>query len=139
MTGVNAWPLLTRIWKLQRDLVQKAAPCIDELGISPRELMLLAFVERQPNPSGLARELRIPTPSVSHALKRLENQGMLERQSDPADLRRFNFALTAAGRKALARGQDCLKNSFRGSLRRLEPDEQREFERLLRKLTEDES
>ncbi len=139
MATVNAWPLLTRIWKLQRDLVQKAAPCIDELEVSPRELMLMAFVERHPNPGRLARELRIPTPSVSHALKRLENQGLLERQSDPSDLRRFSFVLTEAGRQTLEKGQECLEGSFRNSLARLKPKEQREFERLLRILTEDEA
>jgi len=138
MTAVNAWPLLTRIWKLQRDLVQRASPCIDKLSLSPRELMLLAFVERQPSPSGLARELRIPTPSVSHALKRLEKRGFLERQGDPDDLRRFNFVLTKTGRRALEKGQECLQNSFRDSLSRLNPDEQQEFDRLLRKLTEEE-
>lgn len=138
MAIVNAWPLLTRIWKLQRDLVQKAAPCIDDLSVSPRELMLLAFVERCPSPSGLARELRIPTPSVSHALKRLEKQGLLSRQNHPDDLRRYNFVLTNAGRKTLKQGQECLQNSFRDSLARLDPDEQEEFDRLLNKLTEDE-
>jgi len=138
ITTMNAWPLLTRIWKLQRDLLQRAAPCIDELSISPRELMLLAFVERNPSPSGLARELRIPTPSVSHALKRLEKQGFLERQSDPDDLRRFNFALTPTGKRALEKGQVCLQNSFRDSLSRLKPEEQIEFDRLLRVLTEGE-
>jgi len=137
MATVNAWPLLTRIWKLQRDLLQRATPCIDELSVSPRELMLLAFVERNPNPSGLARELRIPTPSVSHALKRLEKLGLLERQNDPNDLRRYNFALTPAGKKALEKGQICLQVSFGNGLSRLKPEEQAEFERLLRILTED--
>ncbi|WP_457637284.1 MarR family winged helix-turn-helix transcriptional regulator [Oceanithermus sp.] len=135
---MDAWPLLTRIWKLQRDLLQKAAPCIEELSVSPRELMLLAFVERCPSPSGLARELRIPTPSVSHALKRLEKRGLLERQTHPEDLRRFNFALTETGKSALERGQECLKKSFLDSLARLRPEEREEFDRLLYKLTEDE-
>ena len=136
---MEAWSILTRIWKLQRGLVSKAAPCIGEIAISPRELMLLAFVERYPNPGRLARELRIPTPSASHALKRLEGRGLLQRQSDPADLRRFNFALTADGKAALIKGQSCLENSVRNSLSRLQPEEQAELDRLLRILTEDEA
>ncbi len=138
MVIVNAWPLLTRIWKLQRSLIQQASPCIDELSLSPRELMLLAFVERCPSPSGLARELRIPTPSVSHALKRLEKQGLLKRQNHPDDLRRFNFVLTRAGKAALKKGQECLQNTFRDRLSRLRPEEVDELNRLLLILTEDE-
>ena len=99
--------------------------------------MLLAFVDRYPNPGGLARELRIPTPSVSHALKRLEQKGLLERQNDPTDLRKYIFVLTNIGRQALKKGQECLEDSFRKSLSRFTLSEQKEFERLLRVLTED--
>ena len=97
--------------------------------------MLMAFVERYPNPGRLARELRIPTPSVSHALKRLEKRNLLERKSDPDDLRRFIFVLTGAGRRTLEEGQRCLEDSFRDSLSRLQTTEQAEFERLLAILT----
>jgi len=139
MIDMDAWPILTRIWKLQRDLAQKATPCIDGFAISPRGLMLLAFVERYPNPSGLARELHIPTPSVSHALKKLEQSGLLERKNDPNDLRRFVFILTEKGKRALVGGQECLQSSFRETLKRLDPAERRELDRLLQKLTEGES
>ena len=137
MALVDTWPLLVRIWKLQRGLLKQAAPCIDELGLSPRDLMLLALIERFPSPGLLARELRLPTPSVSHAMKRLEKHGFVQRQSDPGDLRRFIFALTQSGRRALVKGQECLQAGLRKSLERLEPAEQETLARLLNKVTEE--
>ena len=137
MALVDTWPLLVRIWKLQRGLLKQAAPCIDELGLSPRDLMLLALIERFPSPGLLARELRLPTPSVSHAMKRLERRGFVQRQNDPDDLRRFIFALTQSGRRALVKGQECLQAGLRKSLERLEPAEQETLARLLGKVTEE--
>ena len=137
MTLVNTWPLLVRIWKLQRGLLKQAAPCIDELGLSPRDLMLLALIERFPSPGLLARELRLPTPSVSHAMKRLEKHGFVQRQSDPDDLRRFIFALTQSGRRALVKGQECLQAGLRKNLERLDPAEQETLAHLLSKITEE--
>jgi len=136
---VDAWPLLTRIWRLQRALVEEATPCIAEQGLSPKDLMLLALVERIPHAGALARELHLPAPSVSHALKRLEGAGLVERRSDASDLRRFVFELTPRGREALAAGSDCLTRTMRARLARLAPAERSQLNHLLERLLEDDA
>jgi len=134
---VEAWPLLTRIWRLQRALAQEAAPCIGAFGLNPKELMLLAFVEKRPHAGQLARELHLPAPSVTHALKRLERSGLITREHDPDDLRRFLFALTPEGQRALAAGRECLVERLRDRLGRLDPGERATLITLLDRMLEE--
>ncbi|HHH13102.1 MULTISPECIES: MarR family transcriptional regulator [Oceanithermus] len=134
---MEAWPLLTRIWKLQRALAQEAAPCIGEYGLNPKELMLLAFVEKRPHAGQLARELHLPAPSVTHALKRLEKAGLIVREHDPEDLRRFLFTLTPRGQEALEAGRGCLVERLRDRLVRLAPEERATLIALLDRMLEE--
>ncbi len=134
---MEAWPLLTRIWRLQRALAEESEPCLAEYDLGPRELMLLAFVEHRPFAGQLARELHLPAPSVTHALKRLERAGLITRENDPADLRRFLFRLTPRGRRALAAGRACLVGRLRARLGRLTPEERETLVTLLDRVLEE--
>ncbi len=118
--------------------MQEANPCINREAISPRDLMLLAFIERYHSPGELAQQLHVPLPSVSHALKRLEQAGLVSRRSDEKDLRRFIFTITDEGQAAIERGKSCISKSFRERLARLNDAEKEELARLLVKLTEEE-
>ncbi len=134
---MEAWPLLTRIWKLQRALAREAASCMGEHDLNPKELMLLALVEKRPHAGQLAREMRLPAPSVTHALKRLEKAGLIVREHDPEDLRRFLFALTPKGREALEAGRGCLVERLRDRLSRLNPEERATLVALLDRMLEE--
>jgi len=133
---VEAWPLLIRLWRLQRALNEEASPCMAEHGLSPRELMLLAFIEYRPHAGQLARELHLPAPSVTHSLKRLEKAGLITRKSDPGDLRRFVFRLTDEGRRALDAGRDCLIERMRERLGCLSPEERTQLIGFLDRMLE---
>lgn len=136
--SVEAWPLLTRVWRLQRALAQEATPCISAYGLNPKELMLLAFVEKRPHAGLLARDLHLPAPSVTHVLKRLERSGLITREQDPEDLRRFLFTLTPEGEQALAAGRECLVERLRNRLGRLKPEERAALLDLLDRMLEEE-
>jgi DNA-binding MarR family transcriptional regulator len=52
--------------------------------------------------SDLAAGERVAQPSMTTLVNRLERQGMVERSTDPADLRAVRVSITDAGREALA-------------------------------------
>ncbi|HWT12442.1 MAG TPA: MarR family winged helix-turn-helix transcriptional regulator [Allosphingosinicella sp.] len=74
-------------------------------GLTARDGTLLAHVEDPPgsSPAMLARHLGVARSTLSAALARLESQGMLRLEGDPADARRRLVRLTAEGRAAVAR------------------------------------
>jgi DNA-binding MarR family transcriptional regulator len=61
---------------------------------------------------------------VSEIVSHLERQGMLERESDPADRRRTLIWLTPAGHAALHRQREVLSaDLLAGALSRMQPDQ----------------
>lgn len=79
-------------------------PLERELGLSIKELLVLAAVmDGAHTPGAVAERQALPAPTVTRIVSRLAEQGLLERASDPADLRRFRLRLTPAGEAARAR------------------------------------
>jgi len=70
-----------------------------------------------------AAHLRRAQSVVSEIVSHLERQGMLERESDPADRRRTLIWLTPAGHAALHRQREVLSAGLlAGALSRMQPD-----------------
>lgn len=81
-------------------------PLERELGLSIKELLVLAAVmDGADTPGAVAERQALPAPTVTRLVSRLAEQGLLERASDPADLRRFRLRLTPAGEAARTRIQ----------------------------------
>lgn len=136
---MTSWEILARLWRLQRAVFADAAPCRERHGLAPAALFVLAHVQARPAPSQLARTLGLPLPTMSHILRRLERQGLIRRQADPQDLRRFRLSLTDAGLAALAAARDCAGRALEARLARLSARERDELARLLDvMLTDDE-
>jgi DNA-binding MarR family transcriptional regulator len=72
-------------------------------GLTPSQLSALATVERRgPLQLGdLARIESVAPPTLTRAIGRLEEQGMVRRRPDPVDGRAVLVEATAAGRRAL--------------------------------------
>ena len=72
---------------------------------SPTQLAVLATIERRgPLTLGeLATAERVQPPTVTAAIARLENQGLVRRRTDDADRRVVRVAVTGAGRRLLTR------------------------------------
>jgi len=133
---VEANGLLTRLWRVQRRLLEHARPCLEELGAGPKHVFLLAQAARGRNPSEIARILHLSPPSVSHLLGDLEERGWIHRRPDPRDRRRLVPELTPEGRRLLEEARRCLEAASARLLGRLDPAERRSLLLLLSKLEE---
>jgi DNA-binding MarR family transcriptional regulator len=86
------------VGRLARRMRQEATA-----GLTPSQLSALASVERLgPLQLGdLARVESVAPPTLTRAIARLEEQGMVTRRTDPADGRAVLVEVSAAGRRAL--------------------------------------
>ena len=134
MQGMNGWEILQHIWRLQQVVFREAAPCLERHGLFRMAPFALAMVKACSTPSAIAAALGLPPPTVSHILRRLEEEGWVSRQVDPDDLRRYRFSLTEAGWEALQAAHRCLSQVMERHLARLDAGEQGELVRLLAKL-----
>ncbi|NLF01391.1 MAG: MarR family transcriptional regulator, partial [Anaerolineales bacterium] len=89
---------LLRLLDRLRGLELDANPMQDS-HVSMPQLALLDYVARWPDCSlqELAAGLRLTPPTVSVAARRLEEAGILARETDPGDGRAIRIALTAQG------------------------------------------
>lgn len=75
----------------------------EEFGITLPRFDLMAQLERHPEGlrmGDLSRRMMVTGGNVTGITDQLEQEGMVERISDPADRRAFSVRLTAAGRRA---------------------------------------
>ncbi len=133
---MSGWTFLTRLWRLQRRLLERAKPCLQKEGIDPKRYFLLAQIERGGRPGTLAQDLHLPPPSVSHLLAGLEEAGLIVRRPNPEDRRSTLLALTDLGRARLAAARRCLEAAGEAALARLDEDEKRALIQLLDRLEE---
>lgn len=131
---MNGWAILQQIWRVQQVVFREAQPCLERHGLFRMAPFALATVKACSTPSAIAAALGLPAPTVSHILRRLEEEGWVSRQVDPDDLRRYRFSLTPSGWEALRAAHRCLSAVMDRHLAQLEPDEQRELVRLMAKL-----
>jgi DNA-binding MarR family transcriptional regulator len=98
--------------------------------ISPTQLAVLATVERQgPLTLGeLAVVEQVQPPTITVAVTRLEEQGLLRRRTDAADRRIVRAEVTAAGRKRLEQSRSRKNAYLARRLRALEPAERATLE-----------
>ena len=85
----------------------------------------------------LAASLRIDKSHLVKHIDLLESRGLLRREADVADRRRYRVTLTAAGRKLVRDLQRIGRESQRGFLDSLSPTEQRTLITLLARVLED--
>jgi MarR family transcriptional regulator, organic hydroperoxide resistance regulator len=128
-----------KIWSLNYRLLMavfsSVTPEVAALGLETKELFVLAGLDEYPYPAELAASLVMPKPTLTAMLKRLEAAGFMQREIDPADLRRHRLLLTPAGRKIMTRGMALLSEAFGARLRRLTAAQQQELRALLEKMS----
>lgn len=73
--------------------------------------------------SDLARITHKPLPAVSRGLRLLEQDGMVERETDSKDRRKTLVRITPAGMEALRGCEDALNAYFARVMARLEPEQ----------------
>jgi DNA-binding MarR family transcriptional regulator len=97
------------LYNASRAVTRAYAPLLEPLGLTyPRYLVLLVLWERDGLPvNHLGERLALDSGTLTPLLKRLEQQGLVERRRGEADERIVRIHLTAAGR------------ALRGKVRRL--------------------
>ena len=135
MAKIDAAQLWGLNYRMTMSVLAGIAPAIRNLGLEIKELFLLAALEEHPHPADLARELLMPKPTVTVLVKRLEAEGFVRREIDSRDLRRHRLTLTAAGRRATARGLELLSGAFGQRLARLSAVEQAQLAACIEKMS----
>lgn len=125
-TAELAARLRLAVTRLARQLRQQAGS-----GLTPTMTAALASVERAGSPTvgALAAVEQVSAPTMSVVVAKLEEQGLVTRETDPADRRVTRVRITAEGRRSLARAR-TRKNAFLNRrLRSLDPDDLAVLER----------
>jgi len=95
------------LWKLTTLWQQKLARVLEAHGITQTQYAILAslrWFEEQgepPSQTHLAQHTRIDKMTLSKALRRLEDQGLIKRKPSREDSRAVEVAFTAKGRKLI--------------------------------------
>ncbi len=131
--GIHLWLVL---WKAY-DTMRTHAEChIHSLGIGLSDFGILeTLLHKGPQPvNTVGGRLRLTSGSITAAVDRLEQKGLVERHSDPNDRRARVVHLTEAGRNLIS----CAFADHTAAMERaasgLEPEERDEAYRLLKKL-----
>jgi len=127
-----------KIWSLNYQVLLSVIGSVETditaLGIDSKELFLLAEIDQHPYPAELATTMSMPKPTVTVYLKRLEAAGFMQREIDPADLRRHRLQLTPAGRRVTKGGLALLSDAFSKRLERLTRAQQKQLKSLLEQI-----
>ncbi len=128
-------PSTSELWTLHFQLVmevmEEMTPQVRSLQLETKEFFLLAALDTHPSPTELARALKLPKPSITFMVKRMEAAGYLRRVAEPEDARRSRLTLTAAGRRAMEEARAILEGIFGERLARLTAPQRAELARLL--------
>jgi DNA-binding MarR family transcriptional regulator len=108
---------------------------LHRVDLSVSQMQVLRFVGRNPgcHLQDVADAVELTSPTVSVSMRWLEEQGYIERQTDPADKRAACFYLTEVSQAAL---QQMLKTALKGMKRflsELSVEEQDQLVHLLDK------
>ena len=80
--------------------------------------------------SDLAAAVKQPLPAVSRALRQLEQDGLIERITDPHDRRKTLVRVTPKGYELCHQCEQALRNYFASVLARLEPEQVAQMDAL---------
>jgi DNA-binding MarR family transcriptional regulator len=93
---------------LVRSLAQEFREYEDDIDLA--DISVLRQIERGRDlPSLVARGLRMDPGRVSRIVDRLEREGLIAREQDRADRRRWHLQLTEDGTRRLARGKEEIR------------------------------
>ncbi len=96
-----ALEFLQRLWQFNHALEKLSSQMGRRLGVTAQQRLIVRCVGKYPGMTAglLATLLHVDPGTVSAALRRMEDRGLLERRADPRDGRRISLGLTARGRR----------------------------------------
>lgn len=128
---------MQRMWNLVHALEVRSKRMAKTLGVTGPQRLVIRVVGRTPDAtaSDVAGLLGLHPSTLTGILKRLEEQGMLERRSDPEDRRRARFRLTARGLEVDRARRGTVEAAVRRALARAGDDTAARAMRMLELLT----
>jgi len=95
-----ALEFLQRLWQLNHALETLSINMDRRIGVTAQQRLMVRCLGKYPGISAgpLATILHVDPGTISAALRRLEQKGLVERRTDPRDQRRALLGLTAKGR-----------------------------------------
>ena len=98
--------LVAGIARLTNLLNRRLAPVLEGAGVSPQQWGVLSVIGEAEGPmtlAAVARELAVTKQNMTGMIDRLEQLGLVERLTDPSDLRSSRVQLTRRGRTVISR------------------------------------
>ena len=111
------------VYAASRLITREYQPYLDELGITyPQYLVLMVLWEHDPMPvNDIARKLILNTNTITPLLKRMQSQGIIERNRSVEDERKVIVSLTQKGKelkeKAAVIPQQLVDNLLHGPIK----------------------
>lgn len=105
-------PLVFSLLGTAHALEARLEAALDRVGLSLAKVGVLSQLAESTDPislSELAERRACVRSNITQLIDRLEKDGLVRRRPDPADRRGVLAALTAAGKRAHARGVDVLE------------------------------
>jgi len=93
----SGWEMVRLMWLAQHEIFCSAAPELQNLGLNPKSLAVLAVTPFVPHPHDIAQSLGTPFPTISNILRELEKLGYVSRSLAPTDRRRTIVIRTPTG------------------------------------------
>lgn len=109
--------LCFRFYTVSRLITQAYQPLLKSLGLTyPQYLVMMVLWERDTQPvNDIAKRLKLNTNTITPLLKRMEEQGVLNRTKGQTDARQVIVSLTAKG-KAMEEHAACVPNELVDSM-----------------------
>ena len=126
--------------RLMREVMAREKPILDSAGLEMWDYAVLSALADSdaPTQAQLAATTGRDKTRLIGNLDRLEAQGMVEREPDPADRRNRIVSLTPAGSRVLRRCRDAIGAMETELLADLDPADRAAFERALTTLADTE-
>jgi DNA-binding MarR family transcriptional regulator len=116
----NVLDFMRLIWALDHALQQASKRMKSAIGVTGPQRLVIRIVTRLPGiPAGqIAQLLHVHPSTLTGVLKRLEEQGLIQRRPDPKDGRRAFLGITAKGRRIDAAGAGTVEGAVERLLSR---------------------
>ncbi|HYP12830.1 MAG TPA: MarR family transcriptional regulator, partial [Bryobacteraceae bacterium] len=132
-TAVRAWLLL---WKATKSVGAHAQRSIQLMDMCPSDFAVLELLlHKGPQPvNTLGKRVLLTSGSMTAAVDRLEERGLVQRHDDPEDRRARVVHLTSSGRKVIERLFAEHEKDMERAVSALTQQELNQLARILRKL-----
>ncbi|HLK68837.1 MAG TPA: MarR family transcriptional regulator [Bryobacteraceae bacterium] len=132
-SGIHLWLVLSKAYDSVREHaerhIQSLGLCLSDFGA------LEALLHKGPLPvNTIGSLIRLTSGSITAAVDRLENKGLVERRNDPADRRARVVFLTASGHDLISQAFADHEAAMEAATSGLSPAERAEAIALLKKL-----